>query len=87
MQPMRMQPMRTQAWTALWAIKAVPDDGFEVIRDGRYVGIARCEDLEDAGREIVRHPLYRSRDRVVCRNGRHQWNVDVDDYDQEPVGA
>lgn len=79
--------MRMQPWTALWAIKSIPGDGFEVIRDGRHVGIARCGDFEEAVKEIVEHPLYQDWDRVVCRCGRRQWDVDVVASSRELVGA
>jgi hypothetical protein len=87
MQPTRIQPTRIQPWIALWAIKDIPDDGFEVIRDGRPVGIARCDDFEEAVREILRHRLYRGRDQVVRRDRDEEWDVDVTDYRPEQVGV
>lgn len=87
MQPTRVQPMKVQPWIALWAIKEIPDDGFEVIRDGRPVGIARCDTFDEAVKKILRHRLYRDRDRIVCREGRRESNVDLHDYLPEPMGA
>ena len=87
MQPMRMQPMRRKPWIALWSIKDIPDDGFEVIRDGRHVGLTRCDTFDEAVKQILRHRLYHNRDRIVCRDGRREWNVDLDDHLPEPVGA
>jgi hypothetical protein len=81
------EAMRMRPWTALWAIAVIPQGGYEVIRDGRPVGIARCDDFEQAVGAILRHDLYQSWDRVVCRSGRHQREVDVEFYGQELVGT
>lgn len=75
-------------WTALWAIKIIPGGAFEVIRDGRPVGIPRCDDFAETIGTIVHHRLYNDWDRVVCRDHRgEEWDVDVADYDRELVGA
>jgi hypothetical protein len=76
-----------QPWTALWVIKDVPNDGYEVIRDGRHVGIGRCGEFEDAVDAIVRHDLYETWDRVVFGWGRHRCEVDVAAYRREVVGV
>ena len=62
----RSEPQATllRAWTATWAINEVPT-GYEVIRDGRGVGIGRCDNLEGALEAIRLHPLYDVGDHVV----------------------
>lgn len=79
--------MSMQPWAALWAINDIPNDGFEVIRDGRPVGIPRCEDFDGAVEEILRHDLYQRWDRVVCRWGHHECDVDLARYQRELVGT
>lgn len=76
-----------QPWTALWAIKDIPNGGYEVIRDGRHVGIPRCDDFGEAVDEILRHDLYQCWDRVICRWDSHECDVDVAGYQRELVGA
>ena len=75
-----------QPWTACWVSKDIPDRGFEVIRDRRHVGIARCDEFDKAVREILDYRYYKDWDRVVCRSGGQEWDVDVDSYRQEPLG-
>jgi hypothetical protein len=71
------EAMAVQPWMAVWVIKDIPDDGFDVIRDGRPIGIHRCDSLEQAVEEIIVHPIFQDGDRVVCRDGHHERDVDV----------
>ena len=73
--------------TALWMIKDIPNDGFEVIRDGRHVGIRRCDELEDAVEAIVEHDLFQAWDHVVLGWGSHRCDLDLTTYRRELVGA
>jgi len=82
-----MEVMTVERWTARWVIKDIPDDGYEVIRDGRHVGISRCDEFVQAVEAILRHDAYQSWDRVVIAWGHHRCDVDVGFYRRELVGV
>lgn len=82
-----MEVMGMKPWTALWTIEDIPDGGFDVIRDGRPVGIPRCYDFDQAVEEIVNNALFEDWDRVVCHSARGDSDVDVASYRQEMVGS
>jgi hypothetical protein len=64
------------AWTATWAINEVPGR-WEVIRDGRPVGIASCRDLGEAVNKIRRHRLFEAGDHIVRRRDGQEREVDL----------
>ena len=64
------------AWTATWAINEGPGR-CEVIRDGRPVGIASCDDLGEAVNKIRHHSLYEAGDHVVRRRDGQERELDL----------
>lgn len=64
------------AWTATWAINEAPGR-CEVIRDGRPVGIERCDGFEQAVDMILHHRLYETRDHIVRRRRGQEHEVDL----------
>jgi hypothetical protein len=64
------------AWRATWAINEALGR-YEVIRDGRPVGIGSCDDVEEAVDRIRHHDLYEPGDRIVQRRDGQEREVDV----------
>jgi hypothetical protein len=63
-------------WTATWQIKGT-SKGYQVIRDGRHVGIGHCDDFDQAVEQIRCHRLFNDRDHVVRYRDRQQQEVIV----------
>lgn len=64
------------AWNATWAI----NEGLgrcEVIRDGRPVGIERCDGFEQAVDMILQHHLYATTDHIVRRRRGQEQEIDL----------
>ena len=79
--------VREERWIAKWAIKQIPEGRCEVIRDGRHVGIARCDDLEEAIQRILDHRNYQSGDRVVHWWNGEEWELDVERHAPALAGS